>query len=43
VNFWLLWDANNQQLWDKMVGTIVVKDPHNMPKPNSRDDSGTES
>jgi uncharacterized RDD family membrane protein YckC len=28
-NFWLLWDKNNQELWDKMVGTIVVNDPHN--------------
>lgn len=26
VNFWLIWDPNNQQLWDKMVGTIVVND-----------------
>lgn len=27
VYFWLLWDKNNQELWDKMVGTIVVNDP----------------
>jgi len=27
VNFWLVWDANTQQLWDKMVGTIVVNNP----------------
>ena len=27
--FWLLWDAKNQELWDKMVGTIVVDDRHN--------------
>lgn len=25
--FWLLWDKANQELWDKMVGTIVVDDP----------------
>lgn len=24
VSFWLLWDANNQELWDKVMGTIVV-------------------
>lgn len=27
VNFWLVWDVNTQELWDKMVGTIVVDDP----------------
>lgn len=27
--FWLLWDRNNQQLWDKMGATIVVDDPEN--------------
>ena len=25
--FWLLWDKNNQELWDKMAGTIVIDDP----------------
>ena len=25
--FWLLWDKNRQQLWDKMVGTAVAVDP----------------
>jgi uncharacterized RDD family membrane protein YckC/predicted RNA-binding Zn-ribbon protein involved in translation (DUF1610 family) len=25
--FWLLWDKNNQELWDKVVSTIVVEDP----------------
>ena len=24
--FWLLWDARRQELWDKIVGTIVVDD-----------------
>lgn len=24
---WLLWDKNNQQLWDKIVDTVVVDDP----------------
>jgi uncharacterized RDD family membrane protein YckC len=28
VNFWLVWDVNTQELWDKMAGTIVVNDPH---------------
>jgi uncharacterized RDD family membrane protein YckC len=27
--FWLLWDNDNQELWDKMVDTIVVTDPAN--------------
>jgi hypothetical protein len=25
--FWLLWDKNKQQLWDKMLDTVVVDDP----------------
>jgi uncharacterized RDD family membrane protein YckC len=33
VNFWLVWDANTQELWDKMVGTVVVNDPHDALKP----------
>lgn len=24
---WLTWDRNNQQLWDKIVDTVVVDDP----------------
>jgi uncharacterized RDD family membrane protein YckC len=24
--FWLLWDSNNQELWDKMANTIIVDD-----------------
>jgi uncharacterized RDD family membrane protein YckC len=27
LNGWLIWDRKNQELWDKMVGTIVVDDP----------------
>jgi uncharacterized RDD family membrane protein YckC len=27
VYFWLLWDKNRQELWDKMISTIVVDDP----------------
>lgn len=26
VNFWLIWDKDTQELWDKVVGTIVVND-----------------
>jgi uncharacterized RDD family membrane protein YckC len=29
VYFWLLWDKNRQELWDKMISTIVVNDPEN--------------
>ncbi len=25
--FWLTWDDRNQELWDKMVNTVVVEDP----------------
>lgn len=28
VNFWLVWDKSNQELWDKVVGTVVVDDPN---------------
>lgn len=28
VYFWLIWDSRKQELWDKVVGTIVVNDPH---------------
>lgn len=27
THFWLLWDRDNQQLYDKLSGTIVVNDP----------------
>jgi uncharacterized RDD family membrane protein YckC len=30
VNFWLVWDEDTQQLWDKVVGTIVVNDQHGL-------------
>ena len=26
VYFWLLWGKNRQELWDKMISTIVVND-----------------
>jgi uncharacterized RDD family membrane protein YckC len=28
ANFWLVWDSRNQELWDKIVGTVIVNDPH---------------
>lgn len=28
INFWLVWDKNTQELWDKMAGTLVVNDPN---------------
>ena len=24
---WLVWDSRNQELWDKVVGTVIVNDP----------------
>ena len=30
VNFWLVWDKDTQELWDKVVGTIVVNDAHKL-------------
>ncbi len=27
VNFWLVWDRDSQELWDKVVNTVVVQDP----------------
>jgi uncharacterized RDD family membrane protein YckC len=27
AELWLIWDRDNQQLWDKVVGTVVVDDP----------------
>ena len=38
ANFWLLWDKNTQELWDKMVGTIVVNDPHKVLAPDQTRD-----
>jgi hypothetical protein len=33
--FWLLWDKEHQELWDKMVDTIVVHDPEKALAPAS--------
>jgi uncharacterized RDD family membrane protein YckC len=29
VYFWLLWDSDRRELWDKIVDTVVVNDPEN--------------
>ncbi|MEU8912344.1 RDD family protein [Streptomyces nigrescens] len=31
--FWLLWDRNRQELWDKMATTLVVTDPDDRLRP----------
>lgn len=31
--FWLCWDDRNQELWDKMVDTVVVDDPQDLLAP----------
>ena len=31
--FWLLWDRERQELWDKMVDTVVVNDPGDLLDP----------
>jgi uncharacterized RDD family membrane protein YckC len=30
---WLLWDKDNQELWDKICGTVVVDDPSWLTRP----------
>ncbi|WJY40856.1 RDD family protein [Streptomyces sp. P9-2B-2] len=32
--FWLLWDRNRQELWDKMATTLVVTDPTDRLRPS---------
>ena len=34
--FMLLWDKNNQEIWDKIAATIVVDDPNGLLAPRSR-------
>lgn len=36
VYFWLVWDKNTQELWDKMVDTIVVNDPNAVLQPEKQ-------
>lgn len=32
-SIWLLWDKNNQNLYDKIMGTLVVDDPNGVTLP----------
>jgi uncharacterized RDD family membrane protein YckC len=32
--FWILWDYDNQELWDKFAETLVVDWPPNVPVPS---------
>jgi uncharacterized RDD family membrane protein YckC len=38
--FWLLWDDQNQELWDKLAGTIVVDDPNDVMAPDAAATAG---
>lgn len=29
IYLWVIWDRDNQELWDKALGTVVVDDPNN--------------
>lgn len=33
AELWLLWDKDNQELWDKVANTMVVNDPHKLLDP----------
>ncbi|WP_078948232.1 RDD family protein [Streptomyces griseus] len=33
--FWLMWDRNRQELWDKMATTLVVSDPQDQLAPRT--------
>lgn len=35
IYLWPLWDAKNQELWDKMVDTVVVDDPQDLLDPRT--------
>lgn len=35
LNLWLIWDKNNQELWDKIVDTVVVDDPDGQLAPDA--------
>lgn len=35
IYLWPLWDDKNQELWDKMVGTVVVDDPQDLLDPRT--------
>lgn len=35
IYLWPLWDGRNQELWDKMVDTVVVEDPDDQLDPRA--------
>lgn len=35
IYLWPLWDGKNQELWDKMVDTVVVDDPNDQLDPRA--------
>ncbi|MFI7399057.1 RDD family protein [Streptomyces sp. NPDC049541] len=39
--FWLFWDRNRQELWDKLASTLVVSDRQGLLRPVQRQDSAT--
>ena len=40
IYLWPLWDKENQELWDKMVDTVVVDDPNGLLDPRTADGAG---
>ncbi len=43
IYLWPLWDKENQELWDKMVDTVVVDDPDGSLDPNAPAGAGSAS
>lgn len=41
--FWLMWDDDRQELWDKMAGTIVVDYPKHLPVPSVTPKTGEQA
>ena len=41
--FWILWDYDNQELWDKMAETLVVDWPPRVPVPSVTPPRGAEA
>jgi len=41
--FWILWDYDNEELWDKMAETLVVDWPQRVPVPAVTPTRGTEA
>lgn len=43
IYLWPLWDKENQELWDKMVDTVVVDDPDGSLDPSASAEAGSAS